>query len=217
MTAEEMIQRARRACALPISYCLGAGGMKPGAPTPADAAGRCDCSGFVCWCLGLRRQAEDPGIAQAVGAWINTDAMVRDILGAQVLLRSCAPKPGAVVVYPGPPRRAVGHCGIIVSVGPVRVIHCSALNWRVTRRAICETSDAGFRTSDTVYGWPAMLREANAPAAPAAPLRILDFPSAAGLPPALDAALVHDQAVELWPSEPVSWWARLRLWLTRRG
>jgi hypothetical protein len=212
VTVEEVIQRARHATTLPISYCLGAGGMKPGRPTPADAMGRCDCSGFVCWCLGLCRQTEDPALSQALGAWINTDAMVRDLRGAQLLLRVSPPKVGAVVVYPGPPRRAVGHCGIIVAVDPIRVIHCSALNWRSAGRAICETNDAAFRTNDTFYGWPVSLRTRSAPVTAPPVLRQIEEPRPASEQP---PTVVHDQAVEVWPTEPVGWWARLRLWLAR--
>jgi hypothetical protein len=143
---------------------------------------------------------------------------VRDIKGAQVLLCRSTLKRGAVVVFPGPPRRAVGHCGIVVAINPVRVVHCSALNWRTTGRAVCETNDTMFRTTDAVYGWPVALREGIVPAAPpAAPPEIVQAIATAGQPPTLDAALVHAQAGELWPTEPVGWWARLCLWLMRRG
>lgn len=51
-------------------YRLGAGGRRPEDGTPFDAEGRCDCSGFVCHCLGIDRRAVD--------GWINTTAIVRD-------------------------------------------------------------------------------------------------------------------------------------------
>lgn len=51
-------------------YGLGKGGRNPHDGTPFDPAGRCDCSGFVCHCLGIDR-LED-------GRWWNTDSILRD-------------------------------------------------------------------------------------------------------------------------------------------
>lgn len=217
MTVHDVILRARHACTLPIAYHLGAGGMKPSAPTPADAANRCDCSGFVCWCLGICRQTDLRAFVAMNGGWLNTDAMAYDIHGAQLLLRSCAPRVGAVVVYPGPPRRPIGHCGIIVATAPIRVIHCSSGNWRVTGKAVCETNDNLFRTSDTAYGWCVDLDEPRVLDFPASPLSIRENIATPGAPPTLDATLVHEQVPELWPSQPVSWFERLRSRLGRRN
>jgi len=217
MTTQDILSRARIACSLPISYHLGAGGMRPSAPTPADAAGRCDCSGFVCWCLGLCRQTELRAFRDINGGWINTDAMSHDIRGAQTLLRACAPRAGAVVVFPGWPRRSIGHCGIIASINPIRVIHCSSANWRSTGRAVCETNDALFRTVDTAYGWLVGLEEMRPLSAPPSPLQIRESIATPGAPPMLDATLVHEMAPELWPNEPVSWWQRVRAKLGRRN
>jgi len=214
MTVQDVILRARHACTLPIAYHMGAGGMKPLAPTPADSANRCDCSGFVCWCLGICRQTDLLAFVTMNGGWLNTDAMAYDIHGAQLLLRSCAPMVGAVVVYPGPPRRTVGHCGIIVATNPIRVIHCSSANWRATGRAVCETNDALFRTNDTAYGWCIDLRDEPSP--PSLPYRIIESIITPGAPPMLDATLVHEQVPELWPSTQPTWWERLRSRLGRR-
>lgn len=51
-------------------YQLGRGGRHPEDGTPFDTGNRCDCSGFVCHCLGIDR-FED-------GRWWNTDAILRD-------------------------------------------------------------------------------------------------------------------------------------------
>lgn len=51
-------------------YGLGKGGRRPRDGTPFDSEGRCDCSGFVCHCLGIDR-FED-------GVWWNTDSIRRD-------------------------------------------------------------------------------------------------------------------------------------------
>lgn len=152
----DLLERGRGAAiaGIPIEYKLGAGGMHPGSPIPGAS---CDCSGFVSWCLGVSRQTDHPLYQRINGGWINTDAMVADIGDAAGLFRSCEPEPGAVVVYPGPPARAVGHCGIVVATEDGRatqVLHCSSGNWRQHGHAIRITGPGVFdRQADAVYGW----------------------------------------------------------------
>ena len=53
-------------------YELATGGRNPHDGTPFDSQGRCDCSGFVCHCLGIDRYDD------VLERWWNTTAIVRD-------------------------------------------------------------------------------------------------------------------------------------------
>lgn len=221
MTVQDLIQRATATCALPITYSLGAGGMHPASATPADRNGRCDCSGFVSWCLGMSRVTDILHYVRFNNGWINTDAMVADIRGPQTLFRWCDPQPGAVVVFPGPPLRSVGHCGIIVATSPLRVVHCSSGNWRHTQHAVQITGYDVFARAQTTHGWFVGLeREQRQPAV------VLQLPHVApsihttmpqlGTLPTLDprAAIESDTYITSRPA-PVGWFARLRARLAR--
>lgn len=115
------------------TYALGKGGRRPHDPTPFDAEGRADCSGYASWCLGLDRY-QPTGID---GGWISTDSIVRDANGPHKLFRVVSidgALPGDLVVYPGRflagKRVGIGHVGVIVEPGATilacRVAHCAA-------------------------------------------------------------------------------------------
>jgi hypothetical protein len=112
----------------------------------------------VCWALGISRRTDHPDY-EYQGGWINTDAMVRDIKKTGGLFTRCEPKVGCVVVFPGPPARPIGHCGIVTQVAPLRVAHCSSSNARGGRSAILVTDGNVFQVRDAVYGWFKGLRE----------------------------------------------------------
>lgn len=128
----------------------------------ADAAGldlnnrdaereACDCSGFVCWALGLGRQQASAASWTSGDGWINTDSIWRDAKGAQGLFVGlpvdglCM---GALLVYPKPPDKAYGHVGIVTDVSAdgraACVLHCSAGNFKATADAIAETDTTAF-------------------------------------------------------------------------
>ncbi len=114
----------------------------------------CDCSGFVCWALGIARDG-----APLEGGWIGTDAVYADALGAQRLFtpveRAAA---GVLMVFPqprgqgseGPP----GHIGIVTAVAAdgsvARVLHCAPENLLLPppaglpRNAIAQTGPEHF-------------------------------------------------------------------------
>ena len=160
MTVFDLIERAKAVLQQPIVYRLGSGGMDPDSHTPAGRDGACDCSGYVAWCLGLSRMTDEPFYRRFFGAdvgWINTDAMAADIRSdAGILERLDRPVPGAIIVYPGPPVRPVGHCGIILRVRDATVtsvIHCSRTNHTATGHAVQVTDAAIFEAqADTVIG-----------------------------------------------------------------
>ncbi len=158
MTVTEVLQRARSAIGKKIRYRLGAGGIDPKAPTPASVDNACDCSGFVCWCLGISRKTDHPFYVRLNGGWINTDAIVRDALEPVGFFRRLEnPKVGCLIVFPSKrPQRPYGHVGIVTEVqaGKVsKVIHCSSGNYRRYRDAIRETPPTVFQVPDCLFAW----------------------------------------------------------------
>lgn len=165
MTVNELLQRARTAAGQGIKYKLGAGGINPIAPSPANLNRECDCSGYVCWCLGISRQTTHPLYVNFNGGWINTDAMVHDGLRQSGFFEQLTvPKVGCLVVFPSsPPRVRVGHVGIVTAVSSAgavtRVIHCSKGNFTAFQDAVRETPPTVFNNPRTIYVWYAGLQE----------------------------------------------------------
>ncbi|MBE9585850.1 LysM peptidoglycan-binding domain-containing protein [Mucilaginibacter sp. JRF] len=147
-----LLSRARSAINKGIRYKLGSGGMKPAATLP-DGGGLCDCSGFVCWVLGLSRQTNIP-FYKKYGGWIFTDSMVDDVnSSAGIFERITTPEPGCIVVYGA--GKLIGHVGIVseVSNGVMKkVIHCSSGNDRKFSDAIQETPPTVFTRPDSLWG-----------------------------------------------------------------
>ena len=177
MTVRELLARA----ALYVGdkrcrYRLG-GGSPWTAPVPWDEGGGCDCSGFACWSLGLARHQPSLVFLRAVtGGWLSTDGIWWDAVLERTgfFERQDGPEVGGIVVYPsarigglngikGLP--TVGHVGIVSAVaGGVRVIHCSAGNYRRTGAAIDETDGAVFRRAGAVFAWCAAVERDEPPA-----------------------------------------------------
>lgn len=165
MTAAELIARARSQIGRKTAYVLG-GGTVAG-ESCRDEHDACDCSGFLLWCLRLkRRYPEERWLTQATGGWLNTDGLWYDgVVGPSRFVHTIdTPRPGALIIYPaswmskmtGP---KVGHCGIVTAVGTEvaahRVIHCSAGNARRSKDAIAETTfDVFMRVPSARFFWP---------------------------------------------------------------
>ncbi|KQP45066.1 CHAP domain-containing protein [Pseudorhodoferax sp. Leaf274] len=141
---------SQRAELAPLAQAAGLDLNDPTLVLPA-----CDCSGFVCWALGIPRRT-------AAGEWINTDSIWADAKGAQrgFLLRAQAAA-GDLVVYPKPADAKYGHVGIVTEVDgagrATRVLHCSALNFALAPAgdAIRETAPAVFaQQAASVYCQP---------------------------------------------------------------
>lgn len=148
LTAEQVVERIHWACAQPVTYGLGHGGRDPKASTPADAEGKCDCSGAVCYAYGMDRLTDDPFYEQQTGGWINTAAMKRDARDPRGLfdLVTGPARPGDAFVFGPGNGRAYGHTGIITAVDaqgrPTKVAHCSGAH--SSPRAIRETGPEVF-------------------------------------------------------------------------
>jgi hypothetical protein len=146
MNVSLALSRAASMIGKGTKYYLGAGGRNGSAPTPVDSTGQCDCSGFVCWCLGMNRKTTHPAYLKFNGGWINTTAIVFDANSTVGFFsRLPAPVPGALFVYPGNHKaKRIGHVAIIESVAKsgTTIIHCSSGNYNNTGDAIRRTSGA---------------------------------------------------------------------------
>jgi hypothetical protein len=159
------VNRARSAVGVGVRYKLGRGGFHPAAPAPdCDRVGsvwvrrfEADCSGFVAWCLVMRRDQINAGKWWSrLLPWIETTMVHRDATGPQrVFVTIHEPVPGCLVVY-GDVGRSQGHIGIVSQVyegtGKIKVIDCSAGQFRATGDAIREHSgDFFLRHPGTVF------------------------------------------------------------------
>lgn len=167
MNVEQAIARAQSVVGQPCKYKLGEGGRLWHKDTPWNPhAMACDCSGFVAWCLGMDRHTADPAYKKWNGGWIETTAIARDAhLEPGVGLFDELPQPQVGALYVYPDRRVEGkvrqgHVGIIVGLDPVRVVHCSAGNYRRVGYAIAETDDGLWqRRSDAVVAACTLIEE----------------------------------------------------------
>ena len=154
MRRDEIVEKARGAIGHGTLYRLGAGAPET-APHPWDEAGACDCSGFVCWVLGISRfQPHLQFLKSLNGGWMNTDGMYYDAsLPAGLFSPEASPEHGSLIVYPshsyakkvglngsGP---RIGHVGILTDNRTV--IHCSSSNFKLRGDAIEETDTEVFR------------------------------------------------------------------------
>lgn len=165
MKVDEVLASAYFAIGHKTVYRLGAKPPRT-APLPQDESGASDCSGFaVTWLLRLR--AHHPELAWLVrlnGGWMNTDGVFADTLNPTGFFEKCSPRPGALIVFParwsaqsvapaGKKNPSIGHVGIVSRVDPIRIIHCSAGNYRRTGDAIRETTDAVFKVPVVDFAW----------------------------------------------------------------
>ncbi|MND66456.1 hypothetical protein D3C80_578510 [compost metagenome] len=127
--------------------------MKPGAPLPASDSNECDCSGFVCWVLGLSRKSDIPFYKQH-GGWIYTDSMVADVNSQSGIFEKITiPEEGCIVVYGA--GSGIGHVGIVSEVEDgtmIKVIHCSSGNYKKHNDSILETGPDIFNRADSLWG-----------------------------------------------------------------
>jgi len=143
---------AERAQLEPLALAAGFNVHDPALVLPA-----CDCSGFVCWALGLPRSVQHGAAVE----WINTDSIHADAMGPnRRFLRTAKAAKGGIVVYPKRDSgERYGHVAIITEVdasGHARsVIHCSATNFMEPPfDAILSTPPEAFDHQPlSIYAW----------------------------------------------------------------
>jgi len=121
---------------------------------PALVAPACDCSGFVCWALGISRHPEPQ-------RWINTDSIWGDATSSGLQFRKIERATlGCLVVYPqAGSGEKFGHIALVTEVTQggraARIVHCSAANLgSVPPDAIKITTPEAFeRQPKSVYAW----------------------------------------------------------------
>ena len=159
MTRAEILARARSQMGRRVEYLIGHGGSFPNLKSVGP---RCDCSGFVAWCVGSPRRVPD-----TIG-WIETSRIVKDTMGdRRLFVPAYHPEPGDLVVYGDwvdrTGKRRQGHVGILSEVpvdqvapdwwARLKVVHCSLGNYRRTKDAIQETDALGFRGRSIFARW----------------------------------------------------------------
>ena len=126
--------------------------MKPELQLPTSD-NYCDCSGFVCWILGISRKTTN-SFYEKYSGWIYTDSMVADINSqAGIFEKLTTPEVGCIVVYGA--GNKIGHVGIVYEVtnGKMsKVIHCSLGNDSNYGDSIQETAPTVFNKADAVWG-----------------------------------------------------------------
>lgn len=131
-----------------------------GSAWPTNA--RCDCSGFVDWCLRLfpARRVDHPLYRRVNGGWFETTAIHADgHHSTGFFTRLSEARPGALLVYPDH-RGSEGHVGLVLEAagpgvqGVTRVVHCSLGNWRSKKDAIQVTEpDAWINNEESIIVW----------------------------------------------------------------
>ena len=121
---------------------------------PHLVAPACDCSGFVCWALGISRHPNPQ-------TWINTDTIWEDANGHGVQFRKIQRAAvGCLVVYPkAGSNEKYGHIALVTEVDAngraSHVVHCSASNFSsAPPDAIKITAPTAFEAQPkSIYAW----------------------------------------------------------------
>lgn len=163
--AAAVVARARSQVGKPILYALGEGGRDPREPD-CTTTGRCDCSGFAAWCVGIDRDLDNDLIPYARG-WFETTHLwdASDTPFGFVRRKSLAyATPGDLLVYPDHDGHQ-GHVAIVVAVPgwvspavpphpwpsfvDLTIVHCAVMNERASggASAIAETTGALFQVN----------------------------------------------------------------------
>lgn len=164
MKASAVVLRALTATNKGTKYGLGAGGTNPNAALPS-INGKCDCSGFVSWCLNMSRKTNEAFYVRLNGGWIETTAVSKDIGSSSGIFEPLDhPEPGCVVVYGdyrgNDGRHHEGHIAAVTEVnggrgvgGIDKIVHCSVSN-DAAGDAIQETDAHIFANNrNSVLGW----------------------------------------------------------------
>ncbi|QHI99662.1 CHAP domain-containing protein [Xylophilus rhododendri] len=143
---------AQQAALKPLAEAAGLDLKDPNLVAPA-----CDCSGYVCWALGIARHFSSP----AGDVWLNTDNIWQDACGpARQFRKTALAEVGGLVVYPKQGSgETYGHVGLVTEVGAdghaTRIAHCSASNFmEAPHDAIkVNAAEAFQRQPKSIYAW----------------------------------------------------------------
>lgn len=148
----ETQRRIEHAATVAVKYKLGRGGYEWLADELGELA---DCSGFVCWALGLSRKPSPVGD----GVWWSTDSIRADAVGDQAVFRQVEPgSQPAFVVYGdyrlgGAVRQ--GHIGFVVDPETWEGYDCSSSQSRRRGQAVtCRDLSFFGRRDSTVWCVP---------------------------------------------------------------
>lgn len=155
------IDRARRAVANcgNITYKMGQGGTEPADPCPSRN-GKCDCTGFISWVLGIDRfQGDKKKWFSKFLPWVETTAIYKDATGPQrVFVKIPEPVEGCMVVFPDKwMGLSSGHIGLVTRIvktdGKLYLtgIDCSSGSSKKYGKAIMERDFALFTRLKAVY------------------------------------------------------------------
>lgn len=145
----------RQAELRPLAEAAGLDLADPGLVVPA-----CDCSGFVCWAMGISRRIRGGGMG-GHDQWINTDTLWADATGSGAQFRRLdAPVRGCLVVYPQRDSgERYGHVGLVTEVGAdgraAKVVHCAAAHFTAAPfDAIqVDAGEAFNRQPKSIHAW----------------------------------------------------------------
>lgn len=151
---DEVVARAMSLCVVPddpaarIYYLVGAGGKDPEALTCATRAKDTkrlvsDCVGLASWAMGWDRY--QPERATSYEGWMNQHSALEETNRPGGLFRRLAvPVMGCMATMDNYVndlgKKRVGHVGIVVSVSPLTIVHCSPSNERRVGQSIAATS-----------------------------------------------------------------------------
>lgn len=148
----ELVRAMEHAATVRVRYKLGRGGFDW---LSDDIGELCDCSGFVCWALGLSRKPSPIGD----GVWWSTDSIRADAIGEQTVFRQVEPGSQPAFVVYGDYRRGgavrQGHVGFVVDPATFEGYDCSSSQSRRRGQAITHRDLSFFgRRASTVWCVP---------------------------------------------------------------
>lgn len=149
---KETRERMFHAATMGVRYKLGRGGF---GWLSEEIGDQCDCSGFVCWALGLSRKPSPIG----GGVWWSTDSIRADAIGEQTVFRQVEPGSQPAFVVYGDYRRGgavrQGHVGFVVDPQEFSGYDCSSSQSRRHGQAITYRDLSFFgRRESTVWCVP---------------------------------------------------------------
>ena len=144
------IQKAYAAVGLGIEYGMGQGGYDPTGKT-LTKTGKCDCSGFGAYLVGVKRSDSKLKVSE-----IETTNIYNDARGPRNMFVPVDAAPGVFCVYPDR-NGEQGHMGLVTKVsstGGITGVDCGSGNYKRTGDAIQERSFAWMMKEGAIFVVP---------------------------------------------------------------